>query len=85
MPLVPALACQSFPQTLAALRSGQFWAIVPEIAVRELAAFSMQRIVDGELEKLDREAMLAWNLRVVRIRPNAAKIAAKLQQVLALE
>lgn len=85
VPLVPALACQSFPQTLAALRSGQFWAIVPEIAVRELAAFSMHRIVDGELEKLDREAMLAWNPRVVRIRPNAAKIAAKLQQVLALE
>jgi hypothetical protein len=85
VPLVPALACQSFPQTLAALRSGRFWAIVPEIAVRELASTPMHRLTDGLLEKLDREAMLAWNPRLVRIRPNAGKIAARLQHVLKLD
>jgi DNA-binding transcriptional LysR family regulator len=85
VPLVPALACQSFPQTLAALRSGQFWAIIPELAVRELAATSTHRIADESLETLHREAMLAWNPRLVRIRPNAAKIAARMQQLLALE
>lgn len=82
---VPALACQSFPQTLAALRSGRFWAIVPEIAVRELAASSVSRVTDKILETLHREAMLAWNPRLVRIRPNAAKLAARLQHALALE
>lgn len=84
VPLTPALACQSFPQTLAALRSGRFWAIVPEIALRELNAGSMHRLSDGVLATLDREAMLAWNPRLVRIRPNAARIAARLQQVLTL-
>ncbi len=82
--LAPALSCQSFPQTVAALRSGRFWAIVPEIAMRELQGAGMHRIADPDLSELDREAMLAWNPRVVRVRPNAAKIATKLQAVLAI-
>ena len=84
VPLVPALACQSFPQTLAALRSGEYWAIVPEIALKELGSASMHRLPDEILGRLDREAMLAWNPRLVRIRPNAAKISARLQHLLAL-
>lgn len=84
VPLAPALACQSFPQTLAALRSGRFWAVVPELAVRELPAGVAHRISDPLLPQLDREAMLAWNPRVVRVRPQAAKIATRLQQVLAI-
>jgi DNA-binding transcriptional LysR family regulator len=83
-PLAPALACQSFPQTMAALRSGCFWAIVPELAVRELPSGVVHRVSDTLLQRLDREAMLAWNPRVIRVRPNAAKIAARLQQVLAI-
>jgi DNA-binding transcriptional LysR family regulator len=82
--LAPALACQSFPQTLAALRSGRFWAIVPELAVRELPAGLAHRLSDPRLRELDREAMLAWNPRVIRVRPNAAKIAGRLQELLAL-
>ena len=84
VPLVPALACQSFPQTMAALRSGRFWAIIPEIAVRDLAAGAAHRISDGLLRQLDREAMLAWNPRLLRVRPNAGKIAARLQLSLSL-
>ncbi len=85
VPLVPALACQSFPQTLAALRSGRFWAVVPELAVRELPGGVAHRIADSRLSPLDRDAMLAWNPRVVRVRPNAARIAARLEQVLGLK
>lgn len=84
VPLAPALACQSFPQTMAALRSGCFWAVVPELAVRDLANGVAHRVSDSLLQQLDREAMLAWNPRVVRVRPNAAKIATRLQHLLAI-
>lgn len=82
--LKPVLACQSFPQTMAAVRSGRFAAIVPELALDELATVKVQRVADPLLRRLDREAMLAWNPRVVRIRPHAAKIAERLQQALAI-
>jgi DNA-binding transcriptional LysR family regulator len=85
VPLTPALACQSFPQTMAALRSGQFWAIVPELAARDLPSGTAHRLTDTSLAQLDREAMLAWNPRLVRVRPNAAKIAARLQHSLAIK
>lgn len=84
VPLSPALACQSFPQTMAALRSGRFWAIMPELAARELPGGIAHRVSDSLLRGLDREAMLAWNPRVVRVRPNAAKIATRLQHLLAI-
>lgn len=82
--LVPALACQSFPQTMAALRTGRFAAIVPELAVRELPSNLVHRVSDPLLATLDREAMLAWNPRLIRVRPNAAKIATSLQHALAI-
>lgn len=84
VPLSPALACQSFPQTLAAVRSGRFWAIVPEIALRELPPGTVHRLHDDLLGRLDREAMLAWNPRLVRVRPNAARIAHRLHELLRL-
>jgi DNA-binding transcriptional LysR family regulator len=84
VPLTPVLACQSFPQTMAALRSGRFWAIVPELAARELPSGMAQRLADPSLAQLDREAMLAWNPRLIRVRPNAAKIAARLQHSLGI-
>lgn len=82
--LAPALSCQSFPQTLAALRTGRFWSIVPEMAARDLPASTMHRLPDEALRQLDREAMLAWNPRLIRVRPNAAKIATRLHEALAL-
>ena len=84
VPFAPALACQSFPQTMAALRSGRFWAVVPELAARDLPGGMIQRLNDALLAQLNREAMLAWNPRLVRVRPNAAKIATRLQHLLAI-
>jgi hypothetical protein len=81
----PALACQSFPQTLAAIRSNRFAAIVPTLALSELTGARVRQFSGGPLQLLDREAMLAWNPRLVRIRPNAAKLAARLQQALAIK
>jgi DNA-binding transcriptional LysR family regulator len=82
--LAPALSCQSFPQTMAAVRSGRFAAIVPEMAIHDLPDGLIYRVNDPLLDLLDREAMLAWNPRLVRVRPNAAKIAARLQALLSL-
>lgn len=84
VPLAPALSCQSFPQTLAAVRSGRFWSIVPDIALRDIDGATMVRLNDPLLRQLDREAMLAWNPRLVRVRPNAARIATRLQHGLEL-
>lgn len=83
-PLQAALSCQSFPQTLAALRTGRFWALVPELATHDLPPGCVARIEDERLRQLDREAMLAWNPRLVRVRPNAAKVATHLQQALTI-
>ncbi len=81
-PITPALSCQSFPQTMAAVRTGQFWSIVPEMAVRDLSAGAVHRIFDDGLRALAREAMLAWNPRLIRIRPGASKVASALQMAL---
>lgn len=80
--LTPALSCQSFPQTMAAVSSGRFVAIVPELALRDLGTSAVQRIADPLLRTLDREAMLAWNPRLVRVRPNASKISTALHAAL---
>ncbi|HEY1110701.1 MAG TPA: LysR family transcriptional regulator [Opitutaceae bacterium] len=78
----PALSCQSFPQTMAAVRSGRFAAIVPELAVGELDSRSTYKISGDELRPLAREAMLAWNPRLIRVRPNATKLSGVLSEVL---
>jgi DNA-binding transcriptional LysR family regulator len=80
--LTPALSCQSFPQTMAAVRSGRFAAIVPELAVGELDSRSAHTLSGEELRPLAREAMLAWNPRLVRVRPNAARLSTVLQEAL---
>lgn len=78
----PALACESFPQALAAVRAGQFAAIVPTLAVAELPAAGFHRLEAPELTKLQRELVLAWNPRAARVRPAAAKLAEKLASAL---
>jgi DNA-binding transcriptional LysR family regulator len=82
--LSPILSCQSFPQALAAVMSGRFATVVPELAIRDLLADSVRHVDGDALRVLDREAMLTWNPRLVRVRPNAAKIAARLQKALAI-
>jgi DNA-binding transcriptional LysR family regulator len=82
--LAPALACQSFPQTMAAVKSGRFVAVVPELALRDFPSGSVHQVPADELKQLAREAMLVWNPRLVRIRPNASKIALRLQHSLAI-
>ena len=75
----PALACQSFPQTLAAVRSGKFAAILPALATADLPAKGFVEIGGASLRGLSRELVLAWNPRLARVRPAAAKLLGKLE------
>ena len=78
----PALCCQSFPQTIAAVRSGRFAAIVPKLALQELPSESVHKITGDPLRKLQRDIILAWNPRVIKVRPHAAKVVAQMQATL---
>jgi DNA-binding transcriptional LysR family regulator len=82
--LQPALACESFPQALAAVRSGRFAAVVPAIATADLQAGTFVEIVSAELQNLRRDLALAWNPRSIRVRPAAGKLAERLWKVLRL-
>ncbi|MDI1342894.1 MAG: substrate-binding domain-containing protein, partial [Pseudolabrys sp.] len=78
----PGLACQSFPQVFAAVKSGRFAAILPEIAAAELPPQSCLKIYGEPLLQLQREITLVWNPRVISVRPQAASIVAKIQTAL---
>jgi DNA-binding transcriptional LysR family regulator len=70
----PAVACQSFPQTMAAVRSGYVAAILPELALTEFAPGTVQRVVGPALQKLKREIMLVWSKRMMGVRPLASRV-----------
>ena len=67
------LVCQSFPQALAAVRSGGFAAVLPKIALHELGAEIAAEILSPRLDALRRDLVLAWNPRLLRLRPGAKK------------
>lgn len=79
-----ALSCQSFPQTLAAVRSGGFAAVIPVLATNDLPPKSFVEVGGAPLRGLSRELVLAWNPRVVRVRPAAAKLLGKLEALFKL-
>jgi hypothetical protein len=54
------------------------------MAIQDLPTGQAYRAHDPILSVLDREAMLTWNPRLVRVRPNASKIAVKLHQNLSI-
>jgi DNA-binding transcriptional LysR family regulator len=74
----PALSCESFPQTVAAVKSGLFAAIIPELAIRDLPTGSFHKVSDASLKSLRRELVLAWNPRVIKVRPQAVKVLTEL-------
>jgi DNA-binding transcriptional LysR family regulator len=82
--LQPTLACESFPQALAAVRSGGFAAIVPAIAAVELAPGTVVQFTPNELQSLRRNLVLAWNPRSTHVRPAAGKLMERLARALLL-
>ena len=80
----PALACQSFPHALSAVRSGAFAAILPRLGIGELPP-ELVTIVDADvLHQLNRPVALAWNPRITSVRPYAAQLAGELRKAFQL-
>jgi DNA-binding transcriptional LysR family regulator len=80
--LRPALACQSFPQTASAVKSGLFAAILPKLALTDLPAKTYVLPDGGALDRLQREIVLAWNPRITSVRPGATRLLEQLQRLL---
>lgn len=78
----PALCCQSFPQIMSAVRSGAFSAVVPAQAAAELERLDYHIVEDGALKPLARDIVLAWNPRLPKVRIDAGKVLAELQNAL---
>lgn len=77
--LRPTLVCQSFPQAMAAVRSGGFGAVLPTLALRDLEPGSYLELPASPLADLSRNLVLAWNSRLPAIRPGAKKVIEHLQ------
>ena len=75
----PALACQSFPQTVSAVRSGHFAAILPVLALVELVPGSFDLVESVELKRLTRKLVLAWNPRLADVRQGAPRLIQQLR------
>ena len=66
-------ATQSFPFALRLLRTGGYAAILPDIAEVELPAGVAKQEI-GPLSALSRRLSLAWNPRLLRVRPAAEEL-----------
>jgi len=77
--LQPALACQNFPQTVSAVRSGNYAAILPRLALEDLSPEARFVIQTDGLKPLSRKLALVWNPRLVHIRPGAGRLIQQLR------
>jgi DNA-binding transcriptional LysR family regulator len=77
-----ALECESFPQALGALRTGNYAAILPRLALAALDVRDFIEIPAPQLTSQRRKIVLAWNPRTLRLRERAQAIAAALKLAL---
>ncbi len=82
--LRPRLTCQSFPQSLAAVRGKGHGAVLPAIALHELPAAEVRVIDAPALRRLDRAMALAWHPRVLRLRGQASEVRNLLTRAFAI-
>jgi DNA-binding transcriptional LysR family regulator len=75
------LSCESFPQCLAAVRTGAFAAILPTLARADLPA---SRHLEVPLGRLSSSVHLAFAPRLLGARPNAERLVATLGERLKL-
>jgi len=78
------LECESLPEVREAVASGEFVGILPNVAGGSLSADECVTISSPLFAKLTREISLAWNPRILRLRPASAKTLSWLQKNLRL-
>jgi len=76
------IECSSFPLIAEVVSTGNAAAILPSIASTEVCSDQVSEIQLAFLDRFDRKILLAWNERVVRIRPIMAKAKRVLNQEL---
>ncbi len=82
--VTPAIACQSFPQVLGALRSGRYATIVPTLAFDQMDQSKVCTLESDEFKALSRELVLIWNDRMLDVRPGAGVVLDFLRSALVI-
>ncbi len=72
-------ARDGFPQTVSAVRSGNFAAILPMLALDDLSPGSCLIVQTVGLKPLTRKLALVWNPRVAHVRHGASKLIQQLR------
>lgn len=79
------LECDSFPQACAALKSGEYAAILPTIARCDLPQDTYLEVALPFLNKHPRQLCVAWNPRTLRLRSEAGQVCDALKAILKLD
>jgi len=77
----PAIACQTFPQVAAAVRSGAVAGVLPSFARRELPAAEYRMTQPAGFEALASALLLAWHPRLDALQPEVTPVRRALEQV----
>jgi DNA-binding transcriptional LysR family regulator len=78
----PAIECETFPQALAAVRSGACAAVLPTMAKAELPASRFHELRGPALGDHARPLLLVHERRLARVRPDAARALDRLARSL---
>jgi DNA-binding transcriptional LysR family regulator len=76
------IECETFPQAHRAVQSGSYAAILPSIAGADLDESDFLRIEAPFLKSHERMICLAWNPRMLRVRPGFEKVIACFRDIL---
>jgi len=76
------LHCQTFPEAAHALKSGEFTAILPKPAEIELDMAGVKRVKVDFLSPMAREIAIAWNPRLLNMRPAVQRYLEALSDLL---
>lgn len=77
--------CDTFPEALRALQTGEYATILPQIAAGEVDTERYVQVPIPWFRKLDHPVVLAWNPRLPKIREGLAKLIPALVTTLKFE
>ena len=78
----PAVACETFPQVAAAVRSGEVAGVLPTYARRELPAAEYHITDSPELAAVSSTLLLAWRRRLDELQPEVTPVRRALESLM---